>query len=71
MEVERRRFDKIWNVVSNHTMKTAIQFQIFRHSKDATQGYPMSVAQTALHLGVTFDGNQKNLAENEGLVVPI
>jgi predicted nucleic acid-binding protein len=109
-----------------YEFRQSVQFQVFRHSKDATQGYPMSVAQTALsilqanisagvyrqgqvdwadvhkiaerlafkhtvkgghrsfdvlhvasalHLGVTefltFDGNQKKLAEAEGLVVPL
>jgi predicted nucleic acid-binding protein len=108
-----------------YEFRQSVQFQIFRHSKDATQGYPMNVAQTALsklqsnisagvfrqaqvdwadvhriaerlalqhtakgghrsfdilhiatalHLGVTefltFDENQKKLAETEGLVVP-
>ena len=105
--------------------RQSLQFQVFRHSKDRNQGYPLSVAQsalkalqsdikdgvyrhaavewaevhkiaerlafqhtmkgghrsldilhiaTALHLGaaqfLTFDGNQKKLAELEGLVVP-
>jgi predicted nucleic acid-binding protein len=109
-----------------YEFRQSVQFQVFRHSKYATQGYPMSVAQTALstlqanisagvyrqgqvdwadvhkiaerlafkhtvkgghrcfdvlhvasalHLGVTefltFDGNQKKLAESEGLVVPV
>jgi predicted nucleic acid-binding protein len=109
-----------------YEFRQSVQFQVFRHSKDATQGYPMSVAQTALsilqanisagvyrqgqvdwadvhkiaerlafkhtfkgghrsfdvlhvasalHLGVTefltFDGNQKKLAEAEGLIVPV
>jgi predicted nucleic acid-binding protein len=109
-----------------YEFRQSVQFQVFRHSKDATQGYPMSVAQSALstlqsnisagvyrqgqvdwadvhkiaerlafkhtvkgghrsfdvlhvasaiHLGVTefltFDGNQKKLAEAEGLVVPV
>jgi predicted nucleic acid-binding protein len=103
-----------------------VQFQVFRHSKDRNQGYPLSIAQaalaalqsdvkeglyrhaavdwadvhqiaerlafqhtpkgghrsfdilhiaTALHLGatefLTFDGNQKKLAEAEGLVVKV
>ena len=106
--------------------RQSIQFQVFRHSKDRNQGYPLAVAQaasaalqsdvkvglyrhaavdwaavhqtgerlalqhtrkgghrsfdilhiaTALHLGVTkfltCDGNQKKLAEAEGLVVPV
>ena len=109
-----------------YEFRQSVQFQVYRHSKDATQGYPMNVAQsalsalqanisagvyrqgrvdwadvhkiaerlafkhtakgghrsfdmlhvaTALHLGVTefltFDGNQKKLAEAEGLVVPV
>ncbi len=109
-----------------YEFRQSVQFQVFRHSKDATQGYPMGVAQaalsilqanisagvyrqgqvdwadvhrvaerlafkhtakeghrsfdvlhvaTALHLGVTefltFDGNQKKLAEAEGLLVPV
>lgn len=109
-----------------YEFRQSVQFQVFRHSKDATQGYPMSRAQTALsmlqanisagvyrqgqvdwvdvhkiaerlafkhtakgghrsfdvlhvasalHLGVTefltFDGNQKKLAEAEGLIVPV
>ena len=109
-----------------YEFRQSVQFQVFRHSKDATQGYPMAAAQTALsilqanisagvfrqgqvewadvhkiaerlafkhtakgghrsfdvlhvatalHLGVTefltFDGNQKKLAEAEGLVVPV
>lgn len=109
-----------------YEFRQSVQFQVFRHSKDATQGYPMSMAQTALsmlqanisagvyrqgqvdwvdvhkiaerlafkhtakgghrsfdvlhvasalHLGVTefltFDGNQKKLAEAEGLIVPV
>jgi predicted nucleic acid-binding protein len=48
----------------------------FKHTVKA--GHPsfdvLHVA-TALHLGIkeflTFDGNQKNLAEAEGLVVPV
>ena len=106
-------------------LRQAVQFQVFRHSKDRSQGYPLAMAQaalaalqadvkagalhlaavdwadvhqraehlsrhntrsgghrtvdilqvaTALHLGattfLTFDANQKNLAEAEGLVVP-
>jgi predicted nucleic acid-binding protein len=106
--------------------RQSIQFQVFRHSKDRNQGYPLNVAQavmaalqsdvkaglfrhaavdwadvhqiaerlalqytvkgghrsldilhiaTALHLGVTaflsFDVNQKKLAEAEGLAVPV
>lgn len=106
--------------------RQSIQFQVFRYSKDRTQGYPLVIAQaalaalqsdvkaglyrhaavdwadvhqigerlalqhtvkgghrsfdilhiaTALHLGVTafltFDSNQKKLAEAEGLVVPV
>jgi predicted nucleic acid-binding protein len=109
-----------------YEFRQSVQFQVFRHSKDPTQGYPMNVAQTALstlqanisagvfrqgpvdwadvhkiaerlafkhtvkgghrsfdvlhvasaiHLGVTdfltFDGNQKKLAEAEGLLVPV
>ena len=106
-------------------LRQSVQFQVFRHSKDHSQGYPLAMAQaalaalqadvkagalhlaavdwadvhqraehlsrhntrsgghrtvdilqvaTALHLGattfLTFDANQKNLAEAEGLVVP-
>lgn len=106
--------------------RQSIQFQVFRHSKDRNQGYPLTTAQaasaalqsdvkaglyrhaavdwadvhqigerlalqhtangghrsfdilhiaTALHLGatefLTFDGNQKELAEAEGLIVPV
>ena len=106
--------------------RQSIQIQVFRHSKDRNQGYPLAVAQaasaalqsdvkvgfyrhaavdwadvhqigerlalqhtikgghrsfdilhiaTALHLGatefLTFDGNQKKLAEAEGLIVPV
>lgn len=109
-----------------YEFRQSVQFQVFRHSKDGTQGYPMHVGQralstlqanisigafrqgqvdwadvhkiaerlafkhtvngghrsfdilhvaSALHLGVTefltFDGNQKRLAEAEGLVVPV
>lgn len=109
-----------------YEFRQSVHFQVFRHSKDAKQGYAMSVAQTALstlqanisagvfrqgqvdwadvhqiaerlafkhtvngghrsfdvlhvasalHLGatkfLTFDGNQKKLAEAEGLVVPV
>ncbi|MBL9181067.1 MAG: type II toxin-antitoxin system VapC family toxin [Verrucomicrobiaceae bacterium] len=108
-----------------YEFRQSVQFQVFRHSRDRTQGYPQSVAQaalaaiqsdvragalhlaavdwadvhqraehlclqytrsgghrtvdilhvaTALHLGagefLTFDANQKKLAEAEGLVVP-
>jgi predicted nucleic acid-binding protein len=106
--------------------RQSLQFQVFRHSKDRSQGYPLLIAQaasaalqsdvkaglyrhaavdwadvhqigerlafqhtvngghrsfdilhiaTAIHLGVTefltFDGNQKKLAEAAGLVVPV
>ncbi len=109
-----------------YEFRQSVQFQVFRNSKDATQGFSMSVAQTALstlqanisagvfrqgqvdwadvhkiaerlafkhtmkgghrsfdvlhvasalHLGatefLTFDGNQKKLAEVEGLIVPV
>lgn len=109
-----------------YEFRQSVQFQVFRNSKDANQGYPMKVAQTALstlqanisagvfrqgqvdwadvhqiaerlafrhtvkgghrsfdilhvasalHLGaaefLTFDGNQRKLAEAEGLVVPV
>ena len=109
-----------------YEFRQSVQFQVFRHAKDATQGYPSSIAQAALatlqanisagvfrqgqvdwadvhkiaerlaftrtatgghrsfdvlhvasaiHLGatkfLTFDGNQKKLAESEGLVVPV
>lgn len=58
--------------------RQSLQFQVFRHSKDRNQGYALTAAQAAsaaLHLGVTgfltFDENQKKLAEAEGLVVPV
>ncbi len=109
-----------------YEFRQSVHFQVFRHSKDATQGYPLSVAKAALstlqanisagvfrqgrvdwadvhkiaerltfkytvkgghrsfdilhvasaiHLGatefLTFDGNQKKLAEAEGLRVPV
>ena len=109
-----------------YEFRQSTQFQVFRHSKDATQGYPLATAQTALatlqanisagvfrqgqvdwadvhkigerlafkytatgghrsfdvlhvasalHLGatefLTFDGTQKQLAEAEGLIVPL
>jgi predicted nucleic acid-binding protein len=109
-----------------YEFRQSVQFQVFRHSKDKTQGYSSGSAQvalstlqanmaagvfqtsqvdwadvhrlgerlafqytakrghrsfdvlhvaTALHLGasqfLTFDGNQKKLAEAEGLVVPV
>lgn len=109
-----------------YEFRQSVQFQVFRHSKDAARGYSMSVARnalstlqanisagvfrqgqvdwadvhkiaeglafkhtakaghrsfdvlhvaSALHLGVTefltFDGNQKKLAEAEGLAVPV
>jgi predicted nucleic acid-binding protein len=109
-----------------YEFRQSVQFQVFRNSKDATQGYPLKVAQmalstlqanisagvfrqgqvdwadvhkiaerlafkhtakeghrsfdvlhvaSALHLGatefLTFDANQKKLAEAEGLVVPL
>jgi len=109
-----------------YEFRQSVQFQVFRHNKDKTQGYSAVTAQmalstlqaniaagvfqtpqvdwadvhrlserlafqytakkghrsfdvlhvaTALHLGVsqflTFDGNQKKLAEAEGLVVPL
>ena len=109
-----------------YEFRQSVQFQVFRHSKDGTQGYPLHVAQNALsalranvsagvfrpgqvdwtdvhniaerlafkytakdghrsfdvlhvasaiHLGVTsfltFDANQKKLAEAEGLLVPL
>jgi len=109
-----------------YEFRQSVQFQVFRHSKDKTQGYSSASAQvalstlqaniaagvfqtsqvdwadvhrlgerlafqytakrgyrsfdvlhvaTALHLGasqfLTFDGNQKKLAEAEGLVVPV
>jgi hypothetical protein len=31
-----------------YEFRQSVQFQVFRHSKDATQGYPINVAQTAL-----------------------
>lgn len=31
-----------------YEFRQSVQFQVFRHSKDSTQGYHMSVAQTAL-----------------------
>jgi predicted nucleic acid-binding protein len=109
-----------------YEFRQSVQFQVFRHSKDATQGYPLSVAQaaisalqanisagvfrqgqvdwadvhkiaerlafkhtvkgghrsfdilhvaSALYLGatefLTFDGNQKKLAEAEGLMMSV
>jgi predicted nucleic acid-binding protein len=109
-----------------YEFRQSLHFQVFRHSKGSSQGYPMSVAQTALstlqanisagafrqgqvdwadvhkiaerlafqrtakgghrsfdvlhvasalHLGasnfLTFDANQKKLAEAEGLMVPV
>lgn len=109
-----------------YEFRQSVQFQVFRHAKDRTHGYPLSAAQaalgalqsdiklgvlhlaavdwadvhqraehlslqytrngghrtvdilhvaTALHLGasefLTFDVNQKKLAEAEGLVVPV
>lgn len=109
-----------------YEFRQSVQFQVFRHSKDKTQGYPLTVSQaamaalqsdvkagalhlaaidwadvhqraehlcfqhtrtgghravdilhvaTALHLGasefLTFDANQRKLAEAEGLVVPV
>lgn len=109
-----------------YEFRQSVQFQVFRHSKDKTQGYSAAKAQialstlqaniaagvfqvppidwadvhrlgerlafqhtakrghrsfdvlhiaTALHLGatefLTFDANQKKLAEAEGLVVPV
>ena len=106
--------------------RQSVQFQVFRHGKDRSQGYPLGVAQaslaalqadmkvglychaavdwadvhqiaerlafqhtwkgghrsfdilhiaTALHLGastfLTFDANQKKLAQAEGLAVPL
>jgi predicted nucleic acid-binding protein len=109
-----------------YEFRQSVQFQVFRHAKDRTQGYPLSVAQaalaalqsdvkagalhlvavdwadvhrqaerlslqytrsggyrtvdilhvaTALHVGasefLTFDANQKKLAEAEGLAVPL
>lgn len=109
-----------------YEFRQSVQFQVFRHSKDRTKGYPHTVAQaalaalqsdvkagalhlaavewadvhqqaehlslqhtrsgghrtvdilhvaTALHLGasefLTFDANQKKLAEAKGLVVPL
>ncbi len=109
-----------------YEFRQSLQFQVFRHSKDAKQGYAMGVAQAAIstlqsnisagmfqqaqvdwadvhriaerlafkhtvkgghrsfdilhvasavHLGasdfLTFDANQKRLAEAEGLVVPV
>jgi predicted nucleic acid-binding protein len=109
-----------------YEFRQTVQFQVFRHSNDASQGYSLSVAQSALstlqanisaglfqqgqidwadvhriaerlafkhtakgghrsfdvlhvasalHLGatefLTFDGNQKKLAEAEGLAVSV
>lgn len=109
-----------------YEFRQSVQFQVFRHSKDKTQGYPAAIAQvalmtlqaniasgvfhtpqvdwadvhrvaerlafqhtakrghrsfdvlhvaTAIHLGakefLTFDANQKKLAETEGLRVPL
>jgi predicted nucleic acid-binding protein len=109
-----------------YEFRQSLQFQVFRHAKDSSQGYPLNVAQSALstlqsnisagvfqqgqvdwadvhriaerlafkhttkrghrsfdilhvasalHLGatefLTFDENQKTLAEAEGLVVPV
>ncbi len=109
-----------------YEFRQSVQFQVFRHAKDATQGYAAATARlalstlqanlaagafqtpqvdwadvhrlaerlafqytakhghrsfdvlhvaTALHLGasafLTFDANQKKLAEAEGLVVPV
>ena len=109
-----------------YEFRQSVQFQVFRHTKDVTQGYGATTAQaalstlqanlavgvfqtpqvdwadvhrlaerlafqytarwghrsfdvlhvaTALHLGasefLTFDANQKKLAETEGLVVPV
>ncbi len=109
-----------------YEFRQSVQFQVFRHSRDKTQGYPAATAQaalatlqaniaagvfqtphvdwadvhrvaerlafqytakrghrsfdvlhiaTAIHLGVreflTFDANQKELAEALGLVVPL
>jgi predicted nucleic acid-binding protein len=109
-----------------YEFRQSVQFQVFRQSKDRTQGYPHAMAQaamaalqadvkagalhlaavdwadvhqraehlclqhtrsgghrsmdilhvaTALHLGatafLTFDANQKKLAEAEGLGVPV
>lgn len=109
-----------------YEFRQSVQFQVFRHAKDRTRGYSLSVAQaalaalqsdvkagvlhlaavdwadvhqraerlslqytsngghrtvdilhvaTALHMGtsvfLTFDANQKRLAEAEGLVVPV
>jgi predicted nucleic acid-binding protein len=109
-----------------YEFRQSVQFQVFRHSKDKTQGYPSAIARvalmtlqaniasgvfqtphvdwgdvhrmaerlafqhtakrghrsfdvlhiaTALHIGasefLTFDANQKELAEAEGLVVPV
>lgn len=109
-----------------YEFRQSVQFQVFRHGKDRTQGYSLATAQaalaaiqsdiragvlylaavdwavvhqlaerlalqhtrfqghramdilhvaTALHLGVseflTFDVNQKKLAEAEGLTVPV
>jgi predicted nucleic acid-binding protein len=106
--------------------RQSVHFQVFRHTKDTKQGYPLAKAQTALatlqkniaagifrqpsvdwadvhqiaerlafqytsknghrsfdvlhvatalHIGasefLTFDANQKRLAESEGLVVPL
>jgi len=106
--------------------RQSVHFQVFRHGKDRSHGYPLSIAQealaalqadvkvglychaavdwadvhqiaerlafqhtlqgghrsfdilhvaTALHLGaskfLTFDANQKRLAQAEGLVVPL
>lgn len=109
-----------------YEFRQSVQFQVYRHSKDATQGYSALIAQralstlqanvaagvfqtpqidwadvhrlaerlafqytakrghrsfdilhvaTALHIGVkgflTFDANQKKLAQAEGLKVPL
>jgi predicted nucleic acid-binding protein len=109
-----------------YEFRQSVQFQVFRHAKNRTQGYPLTAAQaalaalqsdvkagalhlaavdwadvhqraerlslqytrngghrtldilhvaTALHMGasefLTFDANQKKLAQAEGLEVPI
>jgi len=109
-----------------YEFRQSVQFQVFRQSKDRTQGFPLAMARaamtalqadikagalhlaavdwadvhqraehlclhhtrsgghrtvdilhvaTALHLGattfLTFDANQRTLAEAEGLVVPV
>jgi predicted nucleic acid-binding protein len=124
--MQQQRIALISTSLLLYEFRQSTQFQVFRHSKDAAQGYSLSAAQTALatlqanisagvfrqgqvdwadvhkmaerlafkhtaagghrsfdvlhvasalHLGatvfLTFDGNQKKLAQAEGLVVPV